>query len=218
MESSFKALKLNEKSSAAAAAINSLDVDSSSDEDDYEINNNEEQTSETSVDVGLIDDTEDLINTLSVEDRKLLAIRMSSPFFPSKVGGKPAWLDYSHAPKAIETTTATAAASSSNTNHVACDSCKNQLVFLLQLYAPISFDTDKFADQVESPVTCFHRTLFVFVCTNTACNRKSVKLLRSQLARENEFYAFDAPPREDDFENGMLLFLSLVIYIVFLLP
>lgn len=197
METNLKKLNLNSASTSASAEKRFDDLDISSDEDDDDeiddVNNN---NVETSVDVGLIDDTDDL-DSLTHDDRKLLAIRLSSPFFPSKIGGKPSWLDYTHVPKAE----AVATTSTSGEINLACDTCKSQLVFLLQLYAPIS-DTDKFVAELESADACFHRALFVFVCTNNECNRKSVRLIRSQLERNNDFYAYEAPPREDSYENG----------------
>lgn len=190
METNLKKLNLNENSSVLAEKrFDDLDI-SSDDDDDDEIDDVNNNNVETSVDVGLIDDNDDL-DSLTPDDRKLLAIRLSSPFFPSKVGGKPSWLDYTHVPKA----------EASGDINLACDTCKSQLVFLLQLYAPIS-DTDKFVSELESADACFHRALFVFVCTNNECNRKSVRLIRSQLERNNDFYAYEAPPREDSYENG----------------
>lgn len=183
METSLKKLNLNDDSAPQVLDISTDDDDG----DDDDVNNN---NIETSVDVGLIDDE---VDSLTPEDRKLLAIRLSSPFFPSKVGGKPAWLDYTRVPVAAPTTP--------DDVNLTCDTCKSQLDFLLQLYAPIS-DTDKFVGELESADACFHRALFVFVCTNNACVRKSVRLLRSQLGRINDLYAYEAPPREESYENG----------------
>ena len=61
-------------------------------------------------------------------------------FFPSKVGGKPAWLVPEGLPE------------------VKCDSCNKQMSFLLQLYAPD-------ADNAEA----FHRSLMIFCCTTCRC-------------------------------------------------
>ena len=47
----------------------------------------DEGDSETSVDVGLID-TE--VDNLTLEERRLSRILLKAPFFPNKVGGKPA--------------------------------------------------------------------------------------------------------------------------------
>jgi len=96
---------------------------------------------ETAIDVGLIDDVED--EELTQDELKLSRLLMRSPFFPSKVGGKPAWLDYSNVPLAVGSTPSSDVSNDSNNNSkqpivLQCDNCKSQLVFLLQIYAPIS--------------------------------------------------------------------------------
>lgn len=184
MEAKLKTLKLQ-------------DEESDSDDETIEISN------ETNVDVGLIDiDCDDL----SPNDLKLCRIKLRSPFFPSKVGGKPAWLDYTNVPMAIgssviSTSEVIKTSSSCPTINLVCDTCKSQLVFLLQVYAPIS-DTDKFANRLEAPEDAFHRTLFVFVCTNAQCNTKGVKVIRSQMNRKNELYLYEPPPQENDDQDG----------------
>lgn len=60
--------------------------------------------------------------------------------FPSKVGGKPAWMVPEDLPV------------------VSCDSCKMPMTFLLQLYAP-----DASSD------AAFHRSLLVFSCLQCRC-------------------------------------------------
>ena len=55
--------------------------------------------------------------------------------FPSKVGGKPAWLVPQELPE------------------ITCDTCKYRMTFLLQVYAPDS-END----------SAFHRSLLVFIC------------------------------------------------------
>uniref|UniRef100_A0A182ILC0 Uncharacterized protein n=1 Tax=Anopheles atroparvus TaxID=41427 RepID=A0A182ILC0_ANOAO len=98
---------------------------------------------------------------------------LTNKFFRSKVGGKPAWLELKNLPKPDE---------------LQCEQCKEPLTFLCQVYAP-----------AEENETSFHRTLFVFVCATAACNQsatpeaRSIKVLRSQLARQNEFYDYDPP-------------------------
>jgi len=47
--------------------------------------------------------------------------RLESRYFPSKVGGKPAWLDLKNLP---------------TTDKLACKCCKKPLMFLAQIYAP----------------------------------------------------------------------------------
>ncbi|XP_034536754.1 programmed cell death protein 2 isoform X2 [Notolabrus celidotus] len=100
--------------------------------------------------------------------------RLLSPQFPSKVGGKPAWLSQSGLPSlpALE-----------------CEICRLPMAFLLQVYAPISGHD-----------SCFHRTLFLFCCKTRECytynDSRCMKVFRSQLPRSNEFYAHDPPSDE----------------------
>lgn len=100
--------------------------------------------------------------------------QLLSDQFPSKVGGRPAWLSQSDLPAVSE---------------LQCEECKLPAVFLLQVYAPVT-EYDR----------CFHRTLFVFCCKTPACytrnDSKCFKVFRSQLPRKNEFYPFDPPPDE----------------------
>lgn len=93
------------------------------------------------------------------------SFRLTSQFFPSKVGGKPAWLDLKHIPEANET---------------ACSKCNVPLVFLCQLYAPI--------DEPDFHGTCFHRTLYVFFC-NECIDQRTFVVFRSQLRKTNMFYS-----------------------------
>lgn len=98
---------------------------------------------------------------------------LTSRFFPSKVGGKPAWLDLKHIPEASE---------------LICSKCNIPLVFLCQLYAPI--------DEPDFHGTCFHRTLFVFYC-NECKEDRSFLVFRSQLRKKNDYYS-DEPAEPDD--------------------
>ncbi|XP_043284289.1 programmed cell death protein 2 isoform X2 [Venturia canescens] len=99
--------------------------------------------------------------------------RLESRFFPSKVGGKPAWLDLKNIP---------------NSDDLKCNVCGTPCIFLCQIYAPYEDDPQ-----------AFHRTLYVFVCTDEACckpnNNDNFKILRCQLPRENPYYPFE-PPEE----------------------
>ena len=171
------------------------------DDDDSDIESGGEDEQATSVDVGLVDDTDP--SELDADELALTRVLLTSPFFPSKIGGKPAWLDYTNLPTA-QTPTAQSDLNNNNNNnksrtavHLACDSCHSQLVFLLQLYAPIT-DTDKYAERLEDKDKCFHRTLFVFMCTAGTCKRRTFRVLRSQLARHNDFYSSAAPPSDAD--------------------
>jgi pre-rRNA-processing protein TSR4 len=76
---------------------------------------------------------------------------ISPPFntrfmFPSKVGGKPAWL----VPRSLP--------------GVRCDNCDNPMTFLLQVYAP---------DQERADA--FHRSLMVFTCLRCRCFLKCLR-------------------------------------------
>ena len=87
---------------------------------------------------------------------------LESHYFPSKLGGKPAWLALKNLPCEDE---------------LACKYCKKPCTFLLQVYCPVS---DK-----ES---CFHRTIFVFMCKNPGCCKKNeasnLVVFRSQLPKK----------------------------------
>lgn len=100
-------------------------------------------------------------------DRKLL----HSAYFPSKVGGRPSWLHLSSLPAP---------------ESLLCKSCGKPTIFLLQVYAPLG----------ENP-SCFHRTLFLFVCRDPACSQtndaSNILVFRSQLPRSNPFYSFEPP-------------------------
>ena len=99
--------------------------------------------------------------------------RLLSHFFPSKVGGKPAWLALTDLP---------------SPEKLSCGDCQKPCVFLLQVYAP-----------VENKDACFHRTIFLFVCRNPQCSNRRVLALRSQLPLNNDFYPA-SPANEDTFD------------------
>eukprot|EP01067_Filipodium_phascolosomae_P006260 Filipodium_phascolosomae@DN4520_c0_g1_i1.p1 len=87
--------------------------------------------------------------------------------FPSKVGGKPAWLN----PKSLP-----------SLKNLACDSCGRLMTFLLQIHAN------------TSEKRCFLRTQHVFCCRNC---KDSFKSYRCQLPRRNEYYSYDPPDYEN---------------------
>ncbi|XP_071526123.1 programmed cell death protein 2 [Panulirus ornatus] len=95
--------------------------------------------------------------------------KLRSKFFPSKVGGYPAWLALKELPTYEE---------------LSCRRCNKPLVFLCQLYAPF-----------HDKSICFHRIVFVFVCREPDCSQdndaSNIRVFRSQLPRENEFYSAD---------------------------
>lgn len=103
--------------------------------------------------------------------------RLLSHFFPSKVGSKPAWLALKPVPK---------------DDALKCGKCGKVCVFLLQVYAP-----------VEDVATCFHRTVFVFVCADPGCcnanDSSNFVVLRCQLPKDNAFYSSE-PPDDSQFD------------------
>lgn len=68
---------------------------------------------------------------------------LKNRFFPSKVGGSPAWLELKNIPEAKD---------------LLCDYCEEPCIFLCQIYA----GSEHFPH-------AFHRTIFVFVCRNGKC-------------------------------------------------
>ncbi|XP_063698515.1 programmed cell death protein 2 [Culicoides brevitarsis] len=115
---------------------------------------------ETAIDLGFVEDCEPWL--------------LTNKFFPSKVGGKPAWLDLKNIPKPKD---------------LECPRCKEPMVFLCQLYA--SSDKEH----------CFHRTVYVFICRNGACyqpnDASTVRVFRNQLPLKNDFYS-ETPPDENE--------------------
>ncbi|XP_039562946.1 programmed cell death protein 2 isoform X2 [Passer montanus] len=95
------------------------------------------------------------------------AWRLHSTYFPSKVGGRPAWLGEAGLPGPAA---------------LRCGQCQQPRAFLLQLYAPLPGRPD-----------AFHRSLFVFACRSPACYRLAgpsgpFRVFRSQLPRRNDTY------------------------------
>jgi len=100
-------------------------------------------------------------------ERDYQAWELDSGQFPSKVGGRPAWLDLTKLPSPAD---------------LQCPHCKAPLCLLLQCYAP-------------DPATpaAFHRTLLLFLCRQSACwaehaTDPPILALRSQLYRDNPCY------------------------------
>jgi hypothetical protein len=181
---------------------NEMETESDSDSERLSIEEDEEQR----VDVGFL---QDALAGLSDHEKRLSRIVLKSPFFPSKVGGKPAWLDCNNVPLAVGnvfTPIANANDKDKNNNsdtsvkqqqlELKCSNCGSQLSFLLQIYAPNSF-TYRHEHLVENHEDSFHRALFVFACISSSCrpnSSRTVKVLRSQLARQNEVFAYEPPP------------------------
>jgi pre-rRNA-processing protein TSR4 len=104
------------------------------------------------------------------------AWKLESRFFPSKVGGKPVWLDQSDLP-----------------SNILCGNCNKPCIFLCQVYAPF--------EELDS---CFHRTIFVFFCKDPACCKynysKNFVVYRCQLNRTNKFYSFEPPIEAENWQ------------------
>lgn len=98
------------------------------------------------------------------------AYALTRHYFPSKCGGAPAWLDPVRVPYASQLVSAKG----------------DKLDFLLQVYAAV---------ECEEP-SAFHRTVFVFVNASGGEThaRGGCRAFRSQLPRENAYYAIDPLP------------------------
>ncbi|XP_041359403.1 programmed cell death protein 2-like [Gigantopelta aegis] len=122
----------------------------------------------TNVDLGFIEKT----------DSRLL----KSKYFPSKVGGKPAWLSLAPLP---------------DPSDLSCSVCGASLTFLLQIYS------------ARKSSHAFHRTIFIFICRNPSCSQensnRNFKVYRSQLPRVNEFYSSEPPDENVPEDEAMKL-------------
>ena len=96
-----------------------------------------------------------------------------SKYFPSKIGGKPSFLRLNPIV---------------GPEQITCPKCDKIMKFMLQIYAPIEVIDDT-----------FHRTLFLFGCTN-GCNEFTIH--RSQLGRENSFYSSQPPDFDADMDDN----------------
>ncbi|RKP08862.1 programmed cell death protein 2, partial [Thamnocephalis sphaerospora] len=134
----------------------------SDDEDDHDFAGDQAET--TPVQLGFAERVDD-------EER---AEVFCSEAFPSKIGGKPVWLNPTRplgAEKAL------------------CGVCSDPLLTLaagqcVQLYAP-----------EDEPAEAFHRTVYVFCCRKGTCHfrswRDSFRVFRSQLPRDNDYYVLN---------------------------
>ncbi|KAJ2740533.1 hypothetical protein GGI20_005756 [Coemansia sp. BCRC 34301] len=105
--------------------------------------------------------------------------------FPSKIGGKPRWLDPTR-PLSVD--------------QVQCDECTSPMVLLMQLYAP-----------EDEPAEAFHRMLYVFICRSGSCHkasaRRCMRVVRSQLPENSAIYTSqetDVAGDDDDEDSGIL--------------
>ncbi|XP_068728495.1 programmed cell death protein 2-like [Montipora capricornis] len=108
-------------------------------------------------------------------DDAIVKLRMTSTFFPSKIGGIPAWLNLENLP---------------DSKRMLCKICQKPMAFLLQVYAPMAHDRS------------FHRSIFIFCCKDGKCHAQNSSgcflVIRNQLKRENKFYSFHPPPDLDE--------------------
>ncbi|XP_052501643.1 programmed cell death protein 2 isoform X1 [Budorcas taxicolor] len=108
--------------------------------------------------------------------------RLRSEQFPSKVGGRPAWLSAAGLPGPPE---------------LACPLCGRPMAFLLQVYAPLPGRAD-----------AFHRCLFLFCCRTPPCCC-GLRVFRNQLPRRNDFYSYEPPSEDPPSETGESVHLQL---------
>ena len=80
------------------------------------------------------------------------------------------------------------------------------MMFLAQVYAPD--DDDEGGTRVIKE-TCYHRTIYIFLCITPLCNKKNSNenfcVLRCQLARKNEFYPPIDPPEDPDWKKDLVV-------------
>nr|AAB34865.1 programmed cell death-2/Rp8 homolog [Homo sapiens] len=110
------------------------------------------------------------------------AWRLRSEQFPSKVGGRPAWLGAAGLP---------------GPQALACELCGRPLSFLLQVYAPLPGRPD-----------AFHRCIFLFCCREQPCCA-GLRVFRNQLPRKNDFYSYEPPSENPPPETGESVCLQL---------
>ena len=95
--------------------------------------------------------------------------------FPSKLGGRPAWLDPMMLPLDAE--------------QLKCAATGEPMKFLLQLYAPLD----------DGPPSAFHRMLYLFISPKGSrlAEAGTARAFRCQLPRENDFYPYEPPESSD---------------------
>ena len=108
-------------------------------------------------------------------------IRFNPLLYPSKLGGKPAWLRWDDFPSFQALT---------------CGNCFKQTVFLCQIYVPMELKVSTESKEKES----HHRTLFIFCCQDGRCfkNNECLKVYRSQIVDKDD-------DNEDDSGNATKL-------------
>ena len=153
---------VNPSPSNPTSSAQSGDVPADDDDEDEEEDEEALSDVETNVDLGFVSSPPH-------------PLTLTRPYFPSKVGGRPAWLNPLHLPSPSELT---------------CPACGDVFSFLMQIYAPLR----------DHP-HLFHRTLFLFLCTRQSClarhseAEQTVVCYRSQLGRVNPFYSDSPAPK-----------------------
>lgn len=86
---------------------------------------------------------------------------LTSLFFPSKIGGRPAWLRWDSLP---------------TSDVLQCANCRKQLILLCQIYVPLELPVGSDISQLH------HRTLYLFCCRNGPCSKykSTIKVLRTE--------------------------------------
>jgi len=104
------------------------------------------------------------------------SVYLSSLFYPSKLGGRPAWLQWESLP---------------NQEQLKCGNCDRQMIFLCQIYVP----TDLPKNGGEGRAKLYHRTLYLFCCGQGACSKfpSFAKVFRAERLQCDD---------EPDYENS----------------
>ena len=106
---------------------------------------------------------------LGFAEKCINKVNLSPYSYPSKLGGKPAWLRWEDLPSA---------------EALACRNCTKQTVFLCQIYVPMELRLSLGNNNIEP----HHRTLFLFCCRSGSCfkDKKCLKVFRSQIVEKKE--------------------------------
>lgn len=83
-------------------------------------------------------------------------IDASPLLFPSKLGGKPAWLNPEDLPV---------------TDMMKCQNCGGQVVFLCQIYSSVSVSEKNQTDELTELL--FHKIIYIFTCKDGKCSKTS---------------------------------------------
>ena len=142
--------------------------------DDYDSDNDLADNDENvKVQLGVIHTVDNSINEPLSSSQILFRSKRWSQWDGGKIGGDAIWLNPQHYP---------------NKNDLTCSQCKNEMIFLLQIYCPLDDITN-----------AFHRCLYLFLCKNPKCVLNgNVKCFRIQLPRENDYYSYDDDDGTDE--------------------